>query len=46
MNSQTIQPALLKAGYLTSDSPYGVLRFAIPRSALRFYFPELWPEAD
>lgn len=42
----TLISALLKAGYLTSDSPYGALRFAIPRSALRFYFPELWPEAE
>lgn len=38
--------ALLKNGYLASDSPYGALRFAIPRRALRFYFPELWPEAE
>jgi hypothetical protein len=38
--------SLLKNGYLASDSAYGALRFAIPRSALRFYFPELWPEAE
>lgn len=42
----TLISALLKNGYLASDSPYGALRFAIPRSALRFYFPELWPEAE
>lgn len=38
--------SLLRAGYLASDSAYGALRFAIPRAALRFYFPELWPEAE
>jgi Fic family protein len=38
--------SLLKNGYLATDSAYGALRFAIPRSALRFYFPDLWPEAE
>jgi hypothetical protein len=38
--------SLLKTGYLTTDSPYGKLRFAVPRHALRFYFPNLWPEAE
>ena len=38
--------SLLKSGYLATDSAYGALRFAIPRSALRFYFPDLWPEAE
>lgn len=38
--------ALLKSGYLASDTPYGKLRFAVPRHALRFYFPNLWPEAE
>lgn len=38
--------ALLREGYVASDSPYGRLRFAIPRHALRFYFPALWPEAE
>jgi len=33
--------ALLRRGFLASDSPYGALRFAIPRDALRFYFPAL-----
>lgn len=42
----TLISALLKNGYLASDSPYGELRFAIPHNALRFYFPELWPEAE
>jgi Fic family protein len=38
--------ALLHRGFVTTDSPYGSLRFAIPRHALRFYFPSLWPEAE
>ena len=38
--------SLLRAGYLASDSAYGKLRFAIPRHALRFLFPALWPEAE
>lgn len=38
--------ALLARGFLASDSPYGKLRFAVPRHGLRFYFPLLWPEAE
>ena len=38
--------ALLQRGFVATDSPYGSLRFAIPRHALRFYFPVLWPEAE
>lgn len=38
--------ALLKLGYVATDSAYGNIRFAIPRHALRFYFPALWPEAE
>ncbi|MBI3345951.1 MAG: Fic family protein [Burkholderiales bacterium] len=38
--------ALLKQNYLRSDSAYGKVRFAIPRHALQFYFPDLWPEAQ
>ncbi len=38
--------ALLRRGFLATDSPYGKLRFAVPRHALRFYFPALWPEAE
>jgi Fic family protein len=37
---------LLKRGYLATDSAYGKVRFAIPRHALRHYFPNLWPEAE
>ena len=38
--------ALLASGYVASDTPYGNVRFAVPRHALRFYFPALWPEAE
>jgi Fic family protein len=38
--------ALLREGFLASDTPYGKLRFAVPQRALRFYFPALWPEAE
>lgn len=38
--------ALLQRGFVAADSAYGALRFAIPRHALRFYFPALWPEAE
>ncbi len=38
--------ALLQRRFVATHSPYGSLRFAIPRHALRFYFPVLWPEAE
>lgn len=38
--------ALLRRGFVSTDSAYGRLRFAVPRHALRFYFPALWPEAE
>ena len=38
--------ALLDRSLLTSDTPKGALRFAVPLHALRFYFPALWPEAE
>ncbi|RYF68141.1 MAG: Fic family protein [Comamonadaceae bacterium] len=38
--------ALLKRELVKSDSPYGKLRFGVPLHALRFYFPNLWPEAE
>jgi Fic family protein len=37
---------LVQHGFVATDSAYGNLRFAIPRRALRFYFPALWPEAE
>ena len=38
--------ALVRRGFVATDSAYGKLRFAVPRHALRFYFPALWPEAE
>ena len=38
--------SLLQRGFVASETPYGKLRFAVPRHALRFYFPALWPEAE
>lgn len=38
--------ALVKRGLLTSDSPQGKVRFGLPQHALRFLFPQLWPEAE
>lgn len=38
--------ALLRRGLVKSDTPYGSLRFGVPLHALRFYFPNLWPEAQ
>lgn len=38
--------ALLSRGMLLTDSPYGKLRFGVPQHSLRFYFPNLWPEAE
>lgn len=38
--------ALLKRGLLETDSPHGKLRLGVPQHALRFYFPNLWPEAE
>jgi hypothetical protein len=38
--------ALLKRGLLVADSPHGKVRLGVPQHALRFYFPNLWPEAE
>jgi hypothetical protein len=38
--------ALLKRGLLATDSPHGKLRLGVPQHALRFYFSNLWPEAE
>lgn len=43
--SGTVLRALLDRRLLVSDSPQGRVRFGLPLSALRFYFPALWPEA-
>ena len=44
--ARTAGSALICRGVVASDSPYGPLCFAVPRHALRFYFPALWPEAE
>jgi hypothetical protein len=38
--------ALVRRGLLKSDSPQGKVRFGLPQHALRFMFPQLWPEAE
>lgn len=45
-SADRVLQALLVRGLLVSDSPKGVIRFAVPLHALRFYFPALWPEAE
>jgi Fic family protein len=44
--ASTTLSALVQRGFVATDTPYGALRFAVPRHALRFYFPALWPEAE
>lgn len=44
--STQLLTSLLRRGFLATDSAYGKVRFAVPRHALRFYFPALWPEAE
>lgn len=38
--------SLLRRGFLATDSAYGKVRVAVPRHALRFYFPAIWPKAE
>jgi Fic family protein len=42
----TLIGKLLGAGLLVADSPRGPVRMGIPLDALRFLFPNLWPEAE
>ncbi|MFT3812945.1 MAG: Fic family protein [Acidovorax sp.] len=42
----TLIGKLLATGLLQSDSPRGLVRFGVPMDALRFLFPNLWPEAE
>lgn len=42
----TALSALIRRGFVKSDSAQGRLRFGVPLHALRFYFPALWPEAE
>lgn len=44
--AQRMVAALLDRHLLLSDSRSGRLRFNVPLHSLRFYFPQLWPEAE
>lgn len=44
--AERLLAALLKHRLLISPSPKGKVGFGVPYSALRFYFPSLWPEAE
>jgi Fic family protein len=41
-----ILASLLDFGVLTQASPRSPVAFGVPRSSLRFLFPNLWPEAE
>ena len=44
--AERLLTALEKRGLVRSDTPKGKLIFGVPFHALRFYFPNLWPEAE
>ncbi len=44
--AQKLLAALLSRELLESNGPASDVRFRIPLHALRFYFPQLWPEAE
>lgn len=44
--AESLLQALEKRGLVRSDTPKGKLIFGVPFHALRFYFPNLWPEAE
>ena len=44
--AESLLSALEKRGLVRSDTPKGKLIFGVPFHALRFYFPNLWPEAE
>jgi DNA-binding MarR family transcriptional regulator len=44
--AERLLAALEKRGLVRSDTPKGKLIFGVPFHALRFYFPNLWPEAE
>jgi Fic family protein len=44
--ADSLLSALEKRGLVRSDTPKGKLIFGVPHHALRFYFPNLWPEAE
>ncbi len=47
-NAERLLKALQERGLVRSDTPRGrgKLIFGVPHHALRFYFPNLWPEAE
>ena len=45
-SADRVLSALLDRRLVTSDTPKGAIRFAVPLHSLRFYFPALWPEAE
>jgi DNA-binding IclR family transcriptional regulator len=44
--AESLLSALEKRGLVRSETPKGKLIFGVPFYALRFYFPNLWPEAE
>ncbi|WP_233575605.1 Fic family protein [Noviherbaspirillum saxi] len=44
--ARTLLSRLLATRLLVSDTPHGPVRFGLPLDALRFLFPELYPEVD
>jgi len=44
--ARTLLSRLLATKLLTTDTPLGPVRFALPLDALQFLFPELYPEVD
>lgn len=44
--AQILLSQLIKTGLVESDSSLGPVRFGLPLDALRFYFPDLYPEVE
>lgn len=44
--AQNLLSQLIKIGLVDSDSSLGPVRFGLPLDALRFYFPDLYPEVE
>lgn len=44
--ARSLLSRLIATDLVTSDSPYGSLRFGMPLDALQFLFPGLYPEVD
>ncbi|MES1999311.1 MAG: hypothetical protein V4446_08350 [Pseudomonadota bacterium] len=43
--TQMLLSRLLKTGLVETDCPLGPVHFGLPKAALQFYFPDLYPEA-